>query len=107
MPVWSVASVCAEPTMSLGEWRILETEGGSRHFVGCNLRDYTGRVSTEIQQFDPSQLRGVTLSGRVYQLVGSPGYSADAHYVWQCWCCLNNVMRFTDVTARTIAETEP
>ena len=30
-------------------------------------------------------MRGVTRSGRVYQLVGLPGYSSDAEYVFGYW----------------------
>ncbi|SAK99571.1 hypothetical protein AWB76_07746 [Caballeronia temeraria] len=46
MPVWSVACVDTEPELSISDWQILETQNGSRHFVGSDVRDYSGRVST-------------------------------------------------------------
>lgn len=104
MPVWSVLGVSAEPEMSLSDWQILETQKGSRHFVGSDARNYTGRVSTAIQQFDPALLRGVTSSGRVYQLVGSRGCSKDGRYIWERWCELNGITSYTDVTTELLAE---
>lgn len=79
MPVWSVPEVSTEPDMSISDWQILETERGSRHFVGSDVRDYTGRVSSAIRHFDPAALRGVTSSGRVYQLVGPQGCSGTVN----------------------------
>ena len=106
MPVWSVASVCEEPELSLSNWQILETQVGSRHFVGIDLRDDTGRVSTAIQQFDPTALRGVTSSGRVYQLVGPRGRSEHGQYIWERWCSVNGITSYTDVTTELLAENE-
>jgi hypothetical protein len=106
MPVWSVPGVSAEPEMSLSDWQILETQKGSRHFVGNDVRDYTGRVSTAIQQFDPTALRGITSSGRVYQLVGPRGCSEDGQYIWERWCRVNGITSYTDVTAKLLTERE-
>ncbi|MGF6654934.1 hypothetical protein OKW34_005524 [Paraburkholderia youngii] len=104
MPVWTVAGISAEPELSISEWQILETQPGSRHFVGTDVRDYTGRVSTAIQQFDSTALRGVTSSGRVYQLVGLQGCSANAQYIWERWCTVNGVTSYTDVTTHVLVE---
>jgi hypothetical protein len=104
MPVWSVPEVSIEPDMSISDWQILETERGSRHFVGSDIRDYTGRVSTAIQSFDPTVLRGVTSSGRVYQLVGPHGCSENGRYIWTRWCEFNGIISFTDVTTELLAE---
>jgi hypothetical protein len=106
MPMWNVASVGAEPQMLLTDWQILETQNGSRHFVGSDLRDDTGRVSTAIQHFDPTALRGVTSSGREYRLVGPPGRSEHGQYIWERWCKVNGITSFTDVTAMLLAEKE-
>ncbi|AIP30978.1 hypothetical protein DR64_2415 [Paraburkholderia xenovorans LB400] len=104
MPVWSVAGISAEPELSISEWQILETQLGSRHFVGIDVRDCTGRVSTAIQQFDSTALRGVTSSGRVYQLVGSQGCSSNGQYIWERWCIVNGITSYTDVTADVLVE---
>jgi hypothetical protein len=104
MPVWRVADVSAEPEMSISDWQILETQLGSRHFVGCDVRNLTGRVSTAIQEFDPAVLRGVTSSGRVYQLVGPRGWSENGRYLWERWCKVNDITSYTDVTAESLVQ---
>jgi len=102
MPIWKIAPVSAEPEVSLLQWCILETSDGSRHFVGQDERDHTGRVSSAVSLFDAIALRGTTLSGRVYQLVGPKGWEEHAQYVWSRWCKLNNVTSYTDVTTRML-----
>lgn len=104
MPVWNIGTVADEPTVSLLQWRILETEDGSRHFVGADERDLTGRVSTAIVLLDRATLRGETESGRIYQLVGGSGRSNNADYVWHRWCKVNNVKAYADVTQQFVAE---
>lgn len=104
MPVWNVAGISAEPKMSLSDWQIFETQHGSRHFVGCDMRDGTGRVSTAIQEFDLPVLRGITSSGRVYQLVGPRRCSDNGRYIWEHWCRVNNIASYTEVTTEFLAE---
>lgn len=48
MPVWSVAGFSAKPEFSISDWQMLETQRGLRHFVGTNVRNYTGRISIPI-----------------------------------------------------------
>lgn len=103
MPIWRVAPAGEEPDISLLDWRILETNSGSRHFVGRDQVDYTGRVSSAVSLFDPISLRGSTRSGRVYQLIGPGGWAEDAQYVWERWCELNDVTSYTDVTQLLLA----
>jgi hypothetical protein len=102
MPIWTIASVTTEPQVTLSRWRILETEEGTRHFVGADARDFTGRVSSAIVVFDPPALRGQTISGRIYQLIGEPSWSSDADYVWSLWCRVNNVPSHNDVTKQLL-----
>ncbi|KVG15687.1 MULTISPECIES: hypothetical protein [Burkholderia] len=104
MPIWTLASVTAEPEVVLSRWRILETAEATRHFVGADARDSTGRVSSEVVTFDRLTLRGQTQSGRVYQLIGQPGWSSDAEYVWKCWCEVNGVASYADVTKQLLVE---
>ncbi len=102
MPIWSIASIAMEPEVSLVRWRVLEIDDGTRHFVGLNNRDLSGRVSSAIVAFDLAAQRGKTLSDRVYQLVGDPGHADNADYVWQAWCVVNQVKSFTDVTKQVL-----
>ncbi|UKD16857.1 hypothetical protein L3V59_40030 [Burkholderia aenigmatica] len=102
MPIWTIASVTTEPQVTLSRWRILETEEGTRHFVGADTRDFTGRVSSAIVVFDPHTRRGQTISGRIYQLIGEPSWSSDADYVWGQWCRVNSVQSHVDVTKQLL-----
>lgn len=106
MPIWTLASVTDEPAVSLSQWRILETAEGTRHFVGADVRDRTGRVSSTIVMFDCQSLRGETQSGRIYQLIGEAGWSSNADYVWGRWCKANSVASYTDVTRQLILGAE-
>ena len=72
-----------EPELRRSDWLIIEAQTGQRHFVGHNIDDCEGRVSSAILQFDPVTRGGVTASGRIYELVWKPGYDADAAYGWQ------------------------
>ena len=103
MAVWNIAPVAAEPEVYIVRWRVLEISAETRHFVGADERDFSGRVSSAIVAFDHETFRGKTLSGRVYQLVGNPGRSDNADYVWERWCEINEVESFSDVTAQFLA----
>lgn len=96
--VWSAAPVEIEPQKWLEAWQVVKVvksngfeERFGLHFVGRNCREFNGAVSSKIERFDPKTLRGVTNSGRVYQLVGLPGYCDDAQYVLDCWSQANRV----------------
>ncbi|KDB09969.1 hypothetical protein LIG30_1171 [Burkholderia sp. lig30] len=102
MPIWNLPSTSEVPEVTLSQWRILETDDGSRHFVGTDVLDLTGRVSSAVVAFDRVALRGKTLSGRVYQLVGKDGWSSNAEYVWKGWCGVNKVKSYSDVTAHLL-----
>ncbi|AFQ52177.1 hypothetical protein [Burkholderia cepacia] len=105
MPIWRLPPSDEAPDVTLSSWRILEIDAGTRHFVGADALGFTGRVSSAITVFDRGTLRGQTLSGRVYQLVGQDGWSLDAEYVWKRWCALNNVKSYSDVTSQLLAGT--
>ncbi len=87
MSIWLTRPVDIEPSITLTHWQIIETVEGkpSRHFVGYNGAGREGRVSSPIVTFDPATLRGITHTGRVYQLQGSSGINGDAEYVLGHW----------------------
>ncbi|BBA43813.1 hypothetical protein BCCH1_63150 [Burkholderia contaminans] len=105
VPIWRLPSTDEVPNVTLSSWRIFETDAGTRHFVGADVLDSTGRVSSAITNFDRATLRGQTRSGRVYQLVGRDGWSLDAEYVWKRWCTVNDVKSYSDVTMQLLAGT--
>ena len=88
--IWQPADIEDQPEVTLRYWKVIEVEGKDpeyfgRHFVGWNVEDQEGRVSSKIVAFDAKTMRGVTDSGRVYQLEGKPGSHPDAEYVLRAW----------------------
>lgn len=107
MPIWKIAPIAEEPTVVLRDWRVYEVdgvyeEGASRHLVGTKTGEWSGRVSSRIEQFDAAALRGVTASGRVYQLMGPRGFSAEGEYVWGAYCRINKARNCRDVTDEVV-----
>ena len=101
--IWPIATVADCPEITLQSWQIFEVQfpqkpNRTRHFVGFAVRERAGQVSSAIQQFDPQTMRGVTESGRVYQLQGPPGWDADADHTWRRWKSICNIADEVDVT---------
>ncbi len=102
MPIWKPRPASELPRIPLSRWRIFETEDGSRHFVGVDMFDSSGRVSSPIVAFDPVAMEGTTRTGRIYELFGTKGSSLNVEYVWIRWCELYEVTSYTDVTERLL-----
>ncbi|AOJ94818.1 hypothetical protein WK22_17655 [Burkholderia multivorans] len=102
MPVWKPKPVSELSTIPLFRWRVFELTDGSRHFVGIDMFDRSGRVSSPITVFDAVAMRGITHTGRVYELVGKPGEALQAEYVWNRWCELYGVASYSDVTEQLL-----
>ena len=102
MPIWRPRPASELPRIPLSRWRIFETEDGSRHFVGVDMFDSSGRVSSPIVTFDPVTLQGTTETGRIYELVGRKGSSLNVDYVWMRWCEMYEVTSYTDITERLL-----
>lgn len=97
--IWSASSVKTEPEKWLDNWQVYKTikanikpEFFGYHFVGHDVRGGHGAVSSKIDRFDPIKMCGVTLSGRVYQLIGMPGVNQDAQYTLNGWIQRNEVV---------------
>jgi hypothetical protein len=103
MALWNVASVPDQPQIRLSNWTIKHCKEGD-FFVGTNTAEGTGRVSTKIVMFDQHNRRGRTESGRVYELIGSPGYSNDGEYVWNTYKVINRLTELTGEEAKAAAE---
>ncbi|MDR3426111.1 hypothetical protein [Silvimonas sp.] len=103
MPYWKLDPVDASPQTLLTGWSIRRTDSGSLHFVGYCLVERCGSVSSMIEEFDPTSLRGVTHSGRVYELSGPPRANDDAEYVWNIWANRNDVTSWEEVGAEVVA----
>lgn len=109
MPVWTFGTIEEEPEVRLVQWRVLEASYvdesllPTRHFVGACALGGAGRVSSAIEQLDAMAHRGLTQSGRAYELMGEPNHDSEAEYVWNMWCRVNGVASWIDVTRHAFA----
>lgn len=87
--VWRAGSIEQQPSVELYNWTIKQMKEG-QYFVGDEVRG-SGRVSTAIQTYDPETKRGITASGRIYQLLGESHYSSNGEYVWQYYKQVNGL----------------
>lgn len=98
--IWRPASVEQEPYTKLTQWRVYNVTYNGKiktHFSG--YAGYEGRVCSAIQSYDKNTRRGITESGRVYELVGDPGFNKDAVYVFGNWCArFPEDTEFEDIT---------
>lgn len=96
--IWAQPPVDVVPTKMLDSWSIVKVveanvcqEQFEFHIVGRDINECNGAVSSKIAEFYPQRMQGKTQSGRIYQLVGSPGHNSDADYVLRGWCRINQV----------------
>ena len=97
---WATRPVEEEPEISLVRWQIMELDG-KRYFVGYHEAGYEGRVSSAIVTFDAKAKKGITESGRVYQLIGKTGIDQDARWVLGPWLVLNG-FKWEDIQWRMV-----
>ena len=97
--IWSASPVVAEPQKWLESWQVykvvkadIQPELFGFHFVGFDVLGGHGAVSSKVEKFDPVKMCGVTVSGRVYQLLGLPGIDEDAQYTLYGWSVRNKVV---------------
>ena len=96
-----IESVDKEPEASIINWSIraaIFSNGDESHHLLGFVPKKAGRVTSAIYNFSPNLQRIITSSGRKYTLVGSPGTSDDAKYVWDRWKWMNSVVNDIDVT---------
>jgi hypothetical protein len=91
MSIWKIGSIKEQPSVRLYRWKIMKMEEGS--FFAGDEGSGSGRVSTDIVEFDSEKNIGRTKSGRVYELVGeeSPNLSMNADYVWNMYKDINRL----------------
>lgn len=98
--VWQPASAAQEPKTKLTQWRVYKVTNeleDSIHFVG--YAGYEGRVSSKVVSYAPGLKRGVTQSGRVYELLHHSGFNGDAMHTFNVWCNrFPKDTKFVDIT---------
>jgi len=95
--IWQTKPVEDEPVIALSRWHVFAVpspkgEGVDHHFNGYRSEVGEGRVSSKIMEFDQEKMIGTTRSGRKYQLIGQPGSTMDAVYVYHNWLRMNSVV---------------
>ena len=105
--VWSASSLTEVPEIELTNWQVMQLPHGDRHFVGWNVTEREGRVSSKIIEFDAATRRGRTRSGRIYQLRGPTGHDGDGAYTWSRWMQRNGSVDCTDVSGEVQALIDP
>lgn len=104
--IWRPDSVTDEPEVKLTQWRVylvkanIDSTGDTIHFVGSvGYRYSEGRVCSPVQTYDPTTKKGITRSGRIYELIGTSGHNRDALYVWNHWLAkFNTIPEIVDLT---------
>jgi hypothetical protein len=101
--LWKASSIEDTPSLELARWSVYEVDselwpGSTCHFVGYNLTEREGRVSSAIVEFDKEKMVGKTKSGRVYQLCGPPGHDPDADWVWCFFIDRNKLTETVEIT---------
>jgi hypothetical protein len=104
MGLWKPPSREDEPRTKLFQWQVYEVKnpkgtGWDVHFSGnidgCGGE---GRVCSAIQKFDNKTMCGVSQSGRIYELIGDPGYSSNGSYVWSRWLAAYSNIEHRNIT---------
>ena len=104
MTIYLGCDVDEQPEIYLERWSIRQTSAGNRHFVGFNVEDRDGRVSSRIVELDCARRIGVTESGRTYRLLGRAGYSSDGEYVWNWYVRASSIENWEDITPTLIPD---
>ncbi|BCG63319.1 MAG: hypothetical protein methR_P1021 [Methyloprofundus sp.] len=81
-----------------------ENEHPTQHLVGYIPYESAGRVTSDIQYFDPEAMIIHTRSGNQYLLKGEPGRHKDAEYVWSRWKSFNDAENEQDVTEQYLKQ---
>lgn len=71
MSIVPIQPIEVRPEITLINWAIVESGIGKLFFVGYCFEVGSHTFSTQIQYFDPVTRKGITLSGRIYKLVGN------------------------------------
>jgi hypothetical protein len=103
---WVYAPVLEPPTVYLSEWSAFvsrwpdDTHPMTTHLVG--FREATGksRTSSSVIRFDVQRRRAVTISGKVYELVGPPNPESEAAFMRIQWLVVNECKYVRDATSQ-------
>ena len=112
MTAWHLGAVDAEPHIVLTDWAVMQvvtpsptTSITTRHFVGiCTGKPPRAQVSSPVLVFDPATARGMTESGRIYQLNGFSPIPANVLATWNRWKELHRTGDHVNVSSEVVRE---
>ena len=105
MSVWKASPIAVRPSITLRNWQVFVVTGCTKsdkqtmHWVGFNVEEEEGRVSSNMVEYDMKTRCGKTKQGRVYALQGPPGLEGDGAHVWEMWLAINEIAVVVDITS--------
>lgn len=88
-----------EPELTLCNWQVIAPVDQPRVLIGHCVERFAARISTAIREFDVTEMRVTTVSGRVYRLEGPPDVDPDAAALWRLAAQARKLDTWTDVSA--------
>lgn len=112
MTVWQMQTIDTEPHVVLTDWAVMQValqgHGGdvvSRHFVGVRAgKPPRAQVSSPVVVFDPQRARGVTESGKIYQLNGFSPVPSSVLATWSRWKDIHQIAHDTNVSSEVVRD---
>jgi ATP-dependent Lon protease, bacterial type len=104
MPIFNIPKLTEDhnPEETIINWSVREIDHDEankcHHLVGYIPSRQTGRVTSQIQEFDRNAMQLKTWSGRKYILEGPPGLSFEGDIAWEQWKEANGIKNEIDVT---------
>jgi len=93
--------VTHEPEATIYNWSIHRAtyhDGDVTDHLMGSIVGKNGRVTSAVKWLNPVARTIITISGRVYQLSGSPGFSNEADFIWQTWKNKHDVINDEEVS---------
>ncbi len=100
--MWRAAPLPESQALPLEFWAVTGLPNGDRHFAGYSAIEWHGCTSSKITRYDPTTRRGVTSSGRVYELVGPPGLDGSGDDALQGWLRIHRAASYVNVSSEYV-----
>ena len=111
MTGWRSGTIGEDAHIVLTDWAVMQVSLGgadgavTRHFIGIRGgRPPRAQVSSPVVTFDPHSVRGVTESGRIYQLNGFSPVSVAVLATWTRWKEINRIVDDRNVSSEVVRD---
>lgn len=108
---WKSPSLEDEPHVHLFDWSAFllllpAVDSPSIHLVGRNVQSGLTRVTSPVARVHMSGTRVITSSGRVYELLGTPGSPEECRAMMDFWAARWNAFVLQNVSSTLSAMSE-